>query len=75
MRGLAPPETLTGQVQRALDEWMTQGELVGKIGLPVKQQRTLTFLLERLVSEGRVEIRRTPSSRHMTGVVVEYRAT
>jgi hypothetical protein len=74
MRGTADPGTLTGQVQRALtDEWKTQARIVQSAGLHSVRSGTLRALLERLVREGRAEIRRTDSPHYMSGGFDEFR--
>lgn len=53
MKGLAPPYTLTGRVQRQLEDWTSASTVMARLGLPPKQYRTVQALLERLVKEGR----------------------
>lgn len=56
MKGLAPAHTLTGQVQRLLeDDWFSQSAIMGRLGLPPRQAATVRALLERLVAEGRAQ--------------------
>lgn len=63
MKGLAPPDTLTGKIQRALtDEWQSHSEIVQAIGVHDSRPSTVRACLERLCSEDRAEwqIERTP---------------
>lgn len=61
MKGTAPPDSLTGKVQRALtDEWQTQAQISARMGVAWRQHEspkpsTIRALLERLCSEGRAE--------------------
>ena len=75
MKGLAPADTLTGKVQRALtDEWQTQAEIVGGCGrLTDTEYANVRPLLERLVREGRAAVKHVPSSQHMSGGYYVYR--
>jgi len=75
MKGLAPPDTLTGKVQRALtDEWQTQAEIVGACGrLTDTEYANVRPLLERLVREGRAQLKDVYSSAHMSGGYPVYR--
>jgi hypothetical protein len=75
MKGLAPADTLTGKVQRALtDEWQTQAEIVGGCGyLTDSEYSNVRFVLERLVREGRAAQTFTRSSQHMAGGYNQYR--
>jgi hypothetical protein len=74
MRGLADSQTLTGQVQRVLDDqWRTQGQIVYDARLHSVKSSTLTALLERLIREGRAESRRVSDPFYMSGGRTEYR--
>lgn len=74
MKGLAPADTLTGKVQRALtDEWRTQREIVESVGIYDAKPSTVRALLERLCSEGRAEWQLERNIRYMSGGVVRWR--
>ena len=75
MKGLAPADTLTGKVQRALtDEWQTQAEIVGACGrLTDTEYANVRPLLERLVREGRAQQSTVRSSQLMSGGYPVYR--
>ena len=72
MKGPAPPETLTGKVQRALsDEWKTEAKIAYRVGFP--EYRNVGPCLRRLVSEGRAESRLVRDIKFMSGGYYEYR--
>ena len=75
MKGLAPPETLTGKVQRVIArEWMSYQDVLRALPtLKGTEQNSVRYLLERLVREGRASQRRNPDTRYMSGYVTEYR--
>jgi hypothetical protein len=75
MKGLAPPETLTGKVQRALsDEWSPAAWVVGRCEkLTYSEYGNVLHVLERLVREGRAESRLVRDIKFMSGGYYEYR--
>jgi hypothetical protein len=75
MKGLAPPDTLTGKVQRALtDDWQTQAEIVGACApLSDTEYSNVRPLLERLVREGRAQQSIVHSTWAMSGGYPVYR--
>ena len=66
MKGLAPAETLTGMVQREIQDGWAPAFLVAKALRLEHKKRTVEACLERLVREGRAE-------RQVFAATFEYR--
>ena len=74
MKGMAPPESFTGKIQRALgNDWRAEADIIFTAHVEMTPYATTRACLVRLEREGRAESRFRRSSDSMSGGWTEWR--